>query len=104
MPMNLPSPRARTTLGVLLLLASAGLTVLRARAVAEPLETLPRVSQMHREGRASGGALANAQYHAGHARRAFEERWSLAGYATQGILGGVLGLVLLLVRRRPGAG
>ena len=46
----------------------------------------------------------NAQYHAAHARRARENRWPLAGYATHGVLGGLLGLTLVLVRRRQGAG
>ncbi len=84
---------------MLLIIATTGVTVLRARTAAEPLADLPIVAQMHREGRASDGALANAQYHAAHARRSHEIRWTLAGYATQGILGSVLGLTLLLARR-----
>ena len=90
------SRRLRATLGVLLILATAGLTVLRVRAAEEPLATLDRVSQLHREGRAGDAVLANAQYHAARARQRLDERWSLSGHATQGALGGLLGLTLLL--------
>jgi hypothetical protein len=85
------------------MLGAAGVTLMRARAAAEPLATLSTVSQMHREGRASDGALSKAQYHGEHARRSLENRWTLSGYATQGVLGGMLGLALVLVRRRQGA-
>jgi hypothetical protein len=95
--------RSRAYFGVLLLLITTGLTILRARAATEPLETLTIVTRMHADGKAGDGALANAQYHGAHARRSFDARWSLTGYATHSLLGAALGLSLIFVRRRTGA-
>jgi len=94
--------RSRAYFGVLLLLLTAGLTLLRARAATEPLETLAIVTRMHADGKASALTLANAQYHAAHARRSFDARWSLAGFATHFHIGSALGLALIFVRRRTG--
>lgn len=79
--------RSRAYAGVLLLLITAGLTVLRARAATEPLETLTIVTRRHADGQASDLTLANAQYHGAHAQRSFDARWSLTGYATQALIG-----------------
>lgn len=95
--------RDRAMLGVLILIATATLTVLRARAVAEPLAALPTVTQMHREGRATDDALSNAAYHAAHAQENYDGRWHLSGYALQGVLGGMIGLALLVWRPKPRA-
>jgi hypothetical protein len=77
MKVPFPSQRSRATLGVLLILVAASATAARARA--------------------------NAQHHAAHARRARDTRWTLTGNATQGILGALLGLTLVVARRRPDA-
>lgn len=95
--------RSRALVGGLILLLTAGITVLRVRAATEPLETLTAVTRMHAEGQASDLTLANAQYHAAHARRSLDTRWSLAGYATHALLGAGIGLALIVVRRRTGA-
>lgn len=104
MAMREPSRRSstdvRVLLGAVLLIASAGLTYLRARATAEPIANLSVVVRMHGEGRASDAALANAQYHGAHAQADFDDRWRLTGYAAQGMIGGLLGLALVLPRRR----
>ena len=92
------TPRDRAILGALILTISATLTFFRARAVAEPLAALPKVTQLHREGRATDDALSNAVYHGTHAKDAYEERWHLSGYALQGLIGGALGIVLILWR------
>lgn len=95
--------RSRAYAGVLILLITAGLTFLRARAATEPLETLAVVTRMHADGQASDLTLANAQYHGAHAQRAVDARWSLTGYATHALAGAALGLALIVVRRRTGA-
>lgn len=98
------SRQSRVLFGVLVLLITAGLTVLRARATREPLEQLTEVTRLHAEGKASDVLLANAQYHGAHAQRRFDSRWSLSGYAMQALIGTTLGLALVVVRRRKGAG
>lgn len=95
--------RSRAILGIGFVLLASGVTVLRIRAIDGPLEMLETVTRLHREGRASDALLANASYHAGHARLAHEQRWSLARYATHGLLGVGLGLALVFVRRREGS-
>lgn len=95
--------RSRVYAGVLVLLITAGLTVLRARAATEPLETLASVTRRHAYGQASDITLASAQYHGAHAQRSFDARWSLTGYATHALVGAALGLSLIFVRRRTGA-
>lgn len=90
------SRRSRATLGVILIAFSAGMTLLRAHAATEPLATLDTVRRLHQDGRASASALANAEYHAAHAQRSHVTRWTVAGYALQGVGGALLGLALVL--------
>jgi hypothetical protein len=103
MPGLFSSRRSRLALGLVVGLCAVALTAVRARVVAQPIAALPIVEQMHREGRASDGAVANARYHARRARLAYSRRWTLAGYAMQGLLGLGLGLTIASVRGRRGA-
>ena len=94
------SARSRVQLGGLLLLVMAALTFLRSQAVAGPLETLARFEQQRDAGQVNAAGLASAQYHAAHALAEQATRWHLTGYATQGLLGALVGLGLIVSGRR----
>jgi hypothetical protein len=98
----LASRRTRVALGVLILIAALGVTWMRASVAQDALHTLTDVTRLHREGQTTDRILANATYHAAHAQRTVDNRWTLTGYATHGVIGSALGLALLLVRRRRG--
>lgn len=96
--------RSRAHFGILVLLVTVSITLLRWRAVSEPRDFLVTVTRQHAAGQASDAMLASAQYHAAHAQRSFDTRWSATGYAAQALLGSAVGLALLFVRRRTVAG
>jgi hypothetical protein len=104
LPQRYSAQRSRAHFGVLLLLITVGVTVLRVRATNEPLEHLTLITRLYAEGKTSDLMLSQAQYHGAHAQRRFDTRWSVSGYATHALIGGALGLALIFVRRRTGAG
>jgi hypothetical protein len=102
MPKQYSAQRSRAYFGILILAIIAGLTIVRVRSARETIETLTIVTRMHADGQASDLTLSNAQYHAGHAQRALDARWSLSGYMKH-VVGAAIGLALIFVRRRSDA-
>jgi hypothetical protein len=94
------SATARVHLGILVVLLIGGLTFLRWQAAAGPLETLADFERQRDAGQVNDAGWASAQYHAAHARDEQATRWRVSGYATQGLLGALIGLGLIVSGRR----
>lgn len=89
--------QSRLLIGALVLLVGLSVSFGRWYATRAPLEELAQVEQ-HRTQQDSA-TYASAMYHASHARAIRASRWSLAGYATHGVVAAVLGVALLLSGR-----
>ena len=81
-------PRSRLLVGVVLLLATSGLTWGKWYSLKGPLETLAWYDQNRSPG--DSLAYASALYHASYAKADQRGRWGPTGYATLGLIGVII--------------
>ena len=84
--------------GLLLVLASPGLSLGQWYSERSPLETLAWFEQNRAPGDSAGHA--SAVYHAAHARASVANRWKPTGYGTLGVIGTLAGIGFLFAGRR----
>ncbi len=88
-------------LGIVLVLASPGLSLGQWYSERSPLETLAWFEQNRSPGDSAG--YASALYHASYARASVANRWHPLGYGTLGVAGTLLGIALIgFARKRRG--
>jgi hypothetical protein len=85
--------RVARTIGVVLLIAAPGLAFGAWYSTRQPLEVLAVAERM--KATLPADHYSSAVYHGAEAQRILDEKWSPAGFATLGLTGLAVGLVLL---------
>jgi hypothetical protein len=82
--------------GVAVLLLTIGATYLQAARNSRAIRTLTELDRMRATRPVSDAALADARYHAAHARDEQAGRWGIGGYATVAALGTAIAMLLVV--------